>query len=200
MTAVQTQPASTLTLGDRFSFETHNILGPSSFVVPAFESGIIMADPPHGYPREWSDGGGAFARNYGSEVGRHVTGGMTHFLAAYALHEDPRYYPTSSNNVAARFGHALLFTVIDRRSADHRDLALSNFAGAAAAGFIGNLWEPRGFNDITHGGQRAALEMSTFASHNLIAEFSPQLERFARKIHFPSRWTDALLPKDRREP
>lgn len=189
-----------LTLHERFILQLRSSLGPAALILPASEAGIIMADPPHRYPREWSDGGGAFGRNYGSELGRHFTRGMTHFAVAAAAHEDPRYYACACHNIGARMGYALLFTISDRNNAGHRTFAFSNFAGAAAGGFVGNLWEPDGFNDTIHGGQRASVEVITFVSHNLLSEFAPELQRFARKAHLPKFAANAVIPEGRVPP
>jgi hypothetical protein len=55
--------------------------------------------------------------------------------------------------------------------------ALSNFVGAAAAGFVGNAYLPAGFNDVTHAGQRATLRFGFSAAGNLFREFTPQMPR-----------------------
>ena len=182
-----------LTLRERFVLQTKTSFSPLAFVVPAGEAGVTMADPPTRYPRDWSDGGGAFARNYGSELGRHTTGGYAHFAAAALLREDPRYTPSRRTNYFARTLHAMAFTVVDRSDSGHRTFAASNFAGSAAAGFIGMAWEPDGFNDSTHAWQRSAVELSSFASHNLIEEFSPELNRILVKFHM-AHANAALLP------
>lgn len=189
-----------MSLDDRFILQVHSSLGTSAFVLPAFEAGIVMADPPHRYSREWSDGGGAFGRNYGSEIGRHVTGGMAHFAVAAVDGEDPRYYACDCRNFGARIGYALLFTISDRNNAGHRTVAFSNFLGAGAAGFVGNLWEPDGFNDTIHAGQRASMETITFASHNLLSEFAPELLRLTHKTHLPERVASAFIPEGRIPP
>jgi hypothetical protein len=56
-------------------------------------------------------------------------------------------------------------------------LALSNFVGAAAGGFVGNTYLPNGFNDVTHAGQRATMRFGTLAAGNLFREFAPQMPR-----------------------
>jgi len=55
--------------------------------------------------------------------------------------------------------------------------AFSNFAGAAAGGFVGNAYLPAGFQDATHAGQRATLQFGMFAAGNLFREFAPQMPR-----------------------
>jgi hypothetical protein len=158
-----------------------------------------MARPPDGYPHDWSDGGGAFGRNYGAILGVNSTNGFTHFATAALIREDPRYYPSGSTNPAGRALHALAFTLADRSDSGRRTLAISNLAGATAGGFVGMAIYPAGFNDTTHAYQRAALQMISFAGHNLAAEFSPEIIRVLHKFHFPDRVADSFLPPDRKQ-
>lgn len=193
-----TQPGPPVSLHDRFALEARTTFGPSAFIVPAGEAAITMADPPHHYPHAWSDGGGAFGRNYGAEFVRHTTGGLTHFAVAAILREDPSYHPSTSTNYGARALHAFAFTLVDRSDSGRHTIAFSNLAGSAGAGFIGMAYYPDGFNDLTHAYQRAAVEVTNFAAHNLIAEFSPELAALAHKLHFPDRIADSFLPPDRK--
>jgi hypothetical protein len=179
--------------------EVHTVFSPSAYVVPAGEAAKDMAFPPSAYPRDWRDGGGAFARNYGGEFVRHTTGGLTHFATAAVLREDPRYYAATGGNVLGRAMHALAFTLIDRSDSGRRTLAVSNLSGSAAAGFIGMAYYPAGYNDTAHALQRAEWETTTFASHNLIAEFAPEISHLAHKFHFPDRIADSMLPPDRKQ-
>jgi hypothetical protein len=192
------QPGPPLTLHDRFVLEARTTFGPAAFILPAVDAAIIMADPPQGYPREWSDGGGAFGRNYGAEFAENTASGLTHFTIAAIIREDPRYYPATSTNYGARALHALAFTIVNRSDSGHRTLAISNFAGAAAGGFVGMSYEPVGFDDFTHAYQRSAVEFTTFASHNLLAEFAPEIGLGLHKLHFPDRIANSFLPADRR--
>lgn len=196
VTASRPEPAGPLTLGERFRLEAHTSLGVSAFLVPAGDAAVDMASPPTRYPREWRDGGGAFGRNYGAEFARHTTGGFTHFTVAAIDREDPRYYPSTSTNFARRTLHALVFTLVDRSDSGRRTLAVSNLAGSAAAGAVGMAFYPDGFNDLTHAYQRAAIETTTFASHNLIAEFSPEIVRVLHKLHISDRIAGAFLPPE----
>jgi hypothetical protein len=192
------QPTGSLTLGGRFSQEVHTTFGPSAFLLPAFEAGYDMARPPNGYPHDWSDGAGAFGRNYGAILGVNATSGLTHFAVAAIDREDPRYYPCLGTNPFGRVTHALSFTLVDRSDSGRRTLAVSNLAGATAGGFVGMGIYPDGFNDTTHAYQRAAFQMTSFVGHNLVAEFSPEIVRVLHKFHFPDRVADSFLPPDRR--
>ena len=187
------QPTGQLTLRERFILQTRTSFSPIAFIVPAADAGITMAHPPRGYPRDWSDGGGAFAYNYGAEIGRHTTAGYAHFVAAAILREDPRYFHSTSRNYFSRTLHAMVFTLVDRSDSGRHTLAVSNFAGSVAGGFVGMSWEPDGFSDVTHAYQRSAVELTTFAGHNLIGVFSPELTRLAVKLHM-SKAQGALMP------
>jgi hypothetical protein len=189
------ESAEPLTLGERLRLEVHTSLGVSAFLVPAGDAAFDMADPPSHYPREWKDGGAAFGRNYGAEFARHTTGGFTHFAVAAIDREDPRYYPSTSTNFAKRTVHALIFTLFDRSDSGHTTLAVSNLAGSAAAGAVGMAFYPDGFRDITHAYQRAAVETTTFASHNLVAEFSPEIVLILHKLHVSDRIANTFLPQ-----
>ena len=170
-----------LTLKQRFVLQTKLSFSIAAVLDPAFEAGITMADPPSHYPREWSDGAGAFGRNYGSELGRHVASGYTHFAAAAVLREDPRYFRYNGTGFGKRTLHAILFTLADRSDSGHRTLAVSNFMGAAGGGFVGMAWEPDGFDDVTHAYQRSAVELGGYGSTNILYEFSPELTRLLVK-------------------
>lgn len=172
-----------LTLKQRFLLQTELSFSVAGILDPAFESAVTMADPPNHYPRDWSDGPNAFGRNYGAELGRHVASGYTHFAAAYALGEDPRYFRYNGTGFGKRALHAVLFTLVDRRNSGSKTLAVSNLMGAAGGGFAGMAWEPSGFNDVTHAYQRAAVELGGYGSTNVLYEFSPELTRLLIKCH-----------------
>lgn len=194
-TSVTVHPSHYLTLSERFRLQSHTTFGPVAVVFPAAEAGVGMAHPPRHYPREWSDGGAAFARNYGSIVGGRTAGGLTHFVSAWVDHEDPRYFRDLDHHAAHRVSHALLFTFFDRANSGHRTLALSNFAAAAASGFICNLWQPDGFNDYAHGLQRSTRGFTALGSSNLVAEFSPELSKLMHKMHLPDSVAGSILPR-----
>ena len=192
--APRPRPEGSLTLGERLSLTVHRTFGPTAFIYPAAEAGIVMAAPPHKYPSDWLDGGGAFGRNYGAQFARHAAGNFTQFAVATVDREDPRYFPSTSTNVFARTMHALAFTVVDRSNTGHRTLAISNFAGAASAGAVGMAFYPDGFNDTIHAYQRAAVEFGSYGSYNLTAEFSPEIVRLLRKCHVPDGLANSFLP------
>jgi hypothetical protein len=134
----------------KFQIYVYQNYGPQNFILPAFSAAFTMANPPSGYPREWEDGGGAFGRWYGAQFVSSTSNRTARLLAQIAFHEDPRYVPSGSKNVVMRISHALAFTFIDKTDSGHNTFAFSNFAGAAAGGFVGMGFYPDGHNDMVH--------------------------------------------------
>jgi hypothetical protein len=175
-----------LTPKDKFQIYIHQSFGPQNFILPPFGAGFEMLHPPSHYPREWKDGGGAFGRWYSEQIAASTSNRTAQFLAETALHEDPRYVPSASKNFLMRISHALAFTFVDKTDSGHNTFAFSNFAGAAAGGFVGMGMLPNGYNDVAHAEQRALRGLETIAVRNLITEFRPEWEPTLKKIRVPS--------------
>ena len=171
-----------LSFSDKFTIYAHQTFGPPALILPAFTAGRDMANPKSHYPREWKDGGGAFGRLYGDSIAMTTSERTARFLAGVALHEDPRYVRSNSKNPLARTMHAVAFTFIDKTDSGRNTIAFSNFAGAAAGGFVGNAYLPHGYNDLTHAEQRMAIQFTGIAIQNIAAEFQPQWGPIVRKL------------------
>jgi hypothetical protein len=172
-----------MTLEDKFKYLVEPEFGPRSLFTNAFGAGIRMANPPSHYPPEWHGGAQAFGRFYGDSFARTGAEGIGRFTASVLLHEDPRYRRSESKSFPVRLGHAFVFSFVDRTDGGHTTIAISNFTGAAAGGFIGNAYLPAGFDNLTHAGQRSAIAFGGIAAQNVFQEFSPELGHFLKKIH-----------------
>jgi hypothetical protein len=177
------RPLQPMGLGDKFKYLVEPTFGPRALFTTAFSTGIRMANPPNRYPHEWRAGAEAFGRNYGDSFARTGAESIGRFSAAVLLHEDPRYRRSESTFVPVRLAHALAFTFVDRTDGGHTTIAISNFTGAAAGGFIGNAYLPAGFDNLTHAGQRSAIAFGGLAGQNVMQEFAPDLAHVLRKIH-----------------
>jgi len=171
-----------LSFGDKFTIYTHQTFGPPALILPALKAGVGMANPQNHYPREWRDGAGAFRRLYGDSIAMVTSQRTARFLTGAALHEDPRYVRSTSKNPLVRTTHALAFTLIDKTDSGRNTIAFSNFAGAAAGGFVGRAYLPHGYNDLTHAEQRMAFQFMSIAIQNIAAEFQPQWGPLVRKL------------------
>jgi hypothetical protein len=158
---------------------------PGIYPVAAFYDGLTMANPPKAYPPEWRQGFAGFARNYGDFMASWaaVQGGK--FVVASIVHEDPRYYLSRSKNFFARSLNAVRYVVVDRGDNGHSRLALANFAGAFAGGFVGNAYLPDPYANTSHGFRRSAFALTGFVTSNLADEFHPEIRKVARKLHLP---------------
>jgi hypothetical protein len=184
-----------LSFGDKFAIYVHQTFGPPALIFPAFKAGMGMASPTKHYPREWKDGAGAFGRLYGDSIATVTSQRTARFLTGVALHEDPRYLRSSSKNPFLRTGHALVFTFIDKTDSGRNTFAFSNFAGAAAGGFVGNAYLPHGYNDLTHAEQRMAFQFAGIAIQNIAAEFQPQWGPGVRKLRINTILPEWWVPK-----
>jgi len=180
---------SPLTIQDKVHIYAHKTFGPPAVILPAFGAGLGMLNPPSKYPREWKDGAGAFGRNYGYRVADHTSRNTAQFLTGTLLHEDPRYLRSTSANPFVRTVHALAFTIFDKTDHGRPTFAASNFASAAAGGFVGMGILPNGYNDVTHAEQHMASEFLQIGMGNVITEFEPQWGPWAKRLRIPK-----LLP------
>src|ERR1700724_957331 len=179
------RPLQPMDLGDRFKYLVEPAFGPRSFVTNAIGAGIRMRNPPSRYPHEWRAGAEAFGRNYGDSFARSGAESIGRFSTSVLLHEDPRYRRSESAFFPTPLGHAVAFTFFDRTDGGHGTVAISNFTGAAASGFIGNAYLPAGFDNLTHAGQRSAFAFGSMTAQNVMQEFSPELSQFLKMIHLP---------------
>lgn len=171
-----------LSFSDKFTIYAHQTFGPPSVIFPAFAAGMGMANPKSHYPHEWRDGGGGFGRLYGDSIAMATSQRTARFLTGAALHEDPRYVRSRSTNPLMRTAHAFAFTFVDKTDSGRNTIAFSNFAGAAAGGFVGGAYLPHGYNDLTHDEQRMASQFVSIAIQNVAAEFQPQWGPIVRKL------------------
>lgn len=178
-----------LNFGEKLRYFARHSFGPGAFVAPLFTAGPEIGKPPAHYPEQWRQGPLAFGRLYGDALAFQTAAQTGRFLTGAALHEDPRYSPSTNHNPLGRTMHAIAFTVLDRSDSRRTTLAVSNFAGAASAGFLGNAYLPQGYNNTSHAVTRTVIAFGSFAVANLAAEFSPELRRVGRSVH--------LLPKFR---
>ena len=170
----------------RLKTETYLVVtfGPRAMVAPAFTAAMRMARPLIGYPSDWLDGGPAFGRNYGAALGDRVALDTGRFATGALLHEDFRYRPSGKSG-GWRLLYAIEYTFVDRSDSGHRRLAVANFAGAAAGGFVGNLYLPDGFNTPGDGARAFGGRFAGFAMTNVMREFAPEIYRATHRAHFP---------------
>jgi hypothetical protein len=173
---------STLTIG--------TLIGPLFTAVPEF------AKPPAGYPTQWRKGPDAFGRLYGDAFALQTVQQTTRFVTAMGLHEDLRYYPAANRNPLRRALHAITFAAFDRSDSGTATLAVANFLGAAAGGFVGNPYLPRGYDNTSHAVTRMGIQFGFMVAENLVSEFRPELRQMRKVLHLPGRRDEAASRGD----
>ena len=186
-----------LKIQDKFHIYVHKSFGPPAVLLPAFGAGLGMLNPPSKYPEEWKDGAGAFGRNYGYRLADRTSRNTAQFLTGALLHEDPRYLRSTSSNPFTRTVHALAFTIFDKTDSGRTTFAASNFAAAAAGGFVGMGILPNGYNDITHAEQHMASEFLQIGIGNVLTEFESQWGPWAKKLRIPKLLPGWWVPEHR---
>jgi hypothetical protein len=186
-----------LTIQDKFRIYARKSFGPPAVILPAFGAGLGMLNPPNKYPKEWKDGADAFGRNYGYRLADRTSRNTAQFLTGALLHEDPRYLRSTSSNPFTRTVHALAFTIFDKTDSGRTTFAASNFAAAAAGGFVGMGILPNGYNDITHAEQHMASEFLQIGIGNVLTEFEPQWGPWAKKLRIPKLLPGWWVPEHR---
>jgi hypothetical protein len=178
-------PIGALGVDGKFHYFLKAEFSPLTFITPAFTALYRMANPIDNYPRAWEDGGGAFGRNYGAGLASASAERTASFVTGVVLREDPRYFPSANRAFGARVVHAVFFTVIDKGDSGHNRIALSNFVGAGASGFIGNAYMPPGYRDAPHAEQRSLIALAFIAGANEEAEFRPEIRSALKAMHIP---------------
>jgi hypothetical protein len=176
---------SRLHFSEKLRYFADHSFGPGAFFSPLFTAVPEIANPPTHYPKQWRQGTAAFGRLYGDALAFQTAAQTGRFVTGAAFHEDPRYSRSTSHNPFMRTMHAIVFTAFDKSDSGHTTLALSNFAGAASAGFVGNAYLPSGYNDASHAATRTGIAFGSFALTNLAVEFSPELRRIGKSLYLP---------------
>jgi hypothetical protein len=187
-----------LSFADKFTIYAHQTFGPPEIIFPGFAAGMAMANPRSHYPRDWRAGAEAFGRLYGDSIATVTSERTARFLTGVALHEDPRYARSNSKNPLVRTMHAVLFTFVDKTDSGRNTIAFSNFAGAAAGGFVGRAYLPQGYNDLTHAEQRMTIQFASIAVQNIAAEFQPQWGPIVRKLRIQKILPEWWVPQHER--
>jgi hypothetical protein len=183
------------TAHDKFMSYAIAAVGPRALFFPLIPAVYLMAFPPDRYPRDWRQGLPALGRNYGNELAAQWSLETARFVTSVIVHEDLRYHRSASRNPLLRAGHAVAYSFVDKSDSGHAQIAWSNFAGAAASGYVGRLYLPAGFNDVSHADTSVAIHFGLIAGRNVAAEFSAEFSQLARKLHLkvirllPEWWT-----------
>lgn len=163
--------SSSLTLRERFSIYSHDIISPYTVVGPALGAAIGQWD---NEPPEWGQGGEGYARRLASGMGRQVIAETIRFGFAAADGEDPRFQRSTEKGVWNRVRHAVAETFTSRTESGARIPAFSRFAGAYGAAFISNAWYPESQATAGYALRRGSTDLASSLGFALFMEFLPR--------------------------
>jgi hypothetical protein len=101
---------------------------------------------------------------------------------ATVRHEDLKYYPSGKQGFGPRMKHALLSTVVARKTTDGRPtMATGRVSGAVAGGFVSRLWQPARLRTVSSGLATSGIALGADAGANAVREFWPEIRHPRRR-------------------
>jgi hypothetical protein len=134
-------------------------------------------------PHEWGRGFDGFGKRVGSSMGGHLVRGSVEYTVGTLLHEQLGYQRSEKQGFKPRLTHALLSTVITRKTTTGaKTPATGRISGTLASGFISRLWMPARLHTISSGFSSAGISLGVDAGSNVVREFWPEI-RHPRRRH-----------------
>lgn len=124
-------------------------------------------------PGEWGQGWGAYGERYASGFGSTLSRQVFAFTLETALHEDPRYFPSTETTFGARVKHALKYALITHTDSGDDRFAYSRVISAFGSGQLVNVWQPKSTGSVSDGLERGIITLGVDAGFNLAQEFIP---------------------------
>src|SRR5260370_27155354 len=120
-------------------------------------------------PHEWGRGPAGFGRRLGSAMGTHGVRSSVQFGVATVRHEVLKYYPSGKHGFGPRMEHALLSTVVARKTTNGRPtMATGRVSGAVAGAFVSRLWQPARLRNVSSGLATSGIALGSEAGANSV--------------------------------
>ena len=161
---------------------THQLISPSTVLVPAFAAGVATATADSTNP--FGNDAAGFGHRYGVYL---ADTGSAKFLRAFAMptifNQVEHYYPVGSDHtVGARVGHAFVHTFVSKTRNGKNTFNMSGIPASFAVGAIGTYYYPGRYDSGWHVVQRAAWMQAGYFAQDVWREFRPQV---CRATHLP---------------
>jgi hypothetical protein len=165
-------------------FHAESAYGPSSVAGFAAYNGLLQLI---NSPKEWGQGGGAYAERFASTLGWSGIHGALAFGLDSTLHQDPRYYRAGGTGFWRRTGHAFRGTILTRTDAGGETISTWRIGSAYGAAYLSNLWYPARLDTARLGFTQGTIELGFGLAANLGSEFWPDIK--AKVFHRKGNWT-----------
>jgi hypothetical protein len=165
-----TMSAPPLTTGEKFEYRITQSFGLRGVAGAAFGGLVGQAT---NTPSEWGQGVSGYATRFASGFGENLSRQSMAFALETALHEDPRYFPSTEKGFKSRIKNVLLQTVVARTDSGGERFAYSRIASAFGTGQLVNAWSPNSNSTIHSGFIRGLIILGGDAGYNFLQEFVP---------------------------
>lgn len=168
-----------LSAHEKFKVFERYTYSPYTFAQAMFDAGMAQAT---GGWHSYGGGMEGFGKRYGAALADTESGAFFGgFLFPVLLHEDPRYWRSSSHRTLPRAGYALSQALVSHDERGNRKPNLALILGVFAASGAGNAYYPREYRGFGDTMVRGANGMLSTAETNLLREFWPDIARKFRK-------------------
>ena len=175
----KTYTAVPLTKGEKFDYRLYRGFLIRGIVGSAFAAGISQAT---NTPPEWGGGVGAYGKRFASSIGTSASRQGMLFGMETVLHQDPRYFPSTSTGFKARLGNVIKQVFVTKNDHGEAVPAYSRLVSAFGAGQLANAWQPASNNTVGDGLIRGAIIVGADAGVNFLTEFVPAFRKRVYKI------------------
>ena len=159
---------------DRVDEYLKNLLDPFSLVSAGASAGIGQW---RDKPREWGEGGKAYAQRYVSAYTQHIVYTTMLFAGASVFREDNRYLPSGRSGFGTRLAYALKSTFwarrVDSSGQIHRHISISKLSALAGAALISRLWQPKSGSSLQSAAVSFGVSLGSASGFNVEREFLP---------------------------
>jgi hypothetical protein len=166
-----------MTRSERFAYALNRTFSPSVLLGTTVRAGLNES---RDAPKEWGQGMEGFGKRWGSVYAQHFIGVALENSAAFALHEDNRYFASGKQRVWARLLYAGESTVLARHDDGSRSLSVSALGGTAGAAFLSRTWHPPSTSSMNDAAISFGLTLAVHTAMNVAREFSPSILRRVR--------------------
>jgi hypothetical protein len=127
-------------------------------------------------PSEWGQGAAGFGKRLGSAFGKHLVKKAIQYPVARLRHEALGYERSDQTRFGPRLRHALLATVITRKTTTgKKTVAAGEISGAIGSGLISRLWQPASVRSLSAGFTSGGITLGVDAGSNVLREFWPEI-------------------------
>src|SRR5450755_3578914 len=137
------QTTERLDVTDKLEYHAKCAFGPGAILGDAAYAAILQAD---NAPLEWKQGGEAFGKRVASMVAWSGIHGALAFGLDSTLHQDPRYFRSTSTGFWRRAGHALRGTILTRTDSGGETLSTWRLGADYGSAVLSNMWYPDRLN------------------------------------------------------